>query len=71
MRRGSWTYIPPGSGPALYTNTNTESGNAPEPQLYDLSQDIGQITNVAESHPERVAEMDARLAEIRGSERTR
>ena len=36
----------------------------PEPQLYDLSADIGQITNLASAHPEVVATMENRLDEL-------
>lgn len=71
MRRNQWSYIPPYEGPAMNLATNTELGNAPDPQLYDLSQDIGQIKNVANENPELIAELSARLKEIRGSERTR
>ena len=39
----NWVLIPPHSGPALNTSTNTELGNSPEPQLYDLTADIGQM----------------------------
>ncbi|MHC4887775.1 MAG: sulfatase family protein [Planctomycetota bacterium] len=71
FRRDDWVYIPPHDGPALLTNTNIESGLAPEAQLYNLSQDIGQITNVAGDHPERITEMASRLETIRSEEATR
>lgn len=71
VRSGSWTYIPPYAGPAVSAHTNTELGNAAEPQLYDLSQDIGQIRNIAAERPEVVAELATRLAEVVSSERTR
>ena len=71
VRSGSWTYIPPYAGPAMSTYTHTELGNAAEPQLYDLSQDIGQIRNIAAERPEVVAELATRLAEVVSSERTR
>jgi arylsulfatase A-like enzyme len=64
-RRGNWTYIPPYQGPQVNVNTNTELGNSLDPQLYDLSQDIGQITNLAAAFPARAAEMQARLDSIR------
>lgn len=39
---------------------------APREQLYDLSNDLGQSTNIALAHPERVAAMRTRLAELTG-----
>lgn len=71
VRMGSWVYIPPYPGAAVLEATGIESGCATEPQLYDLSQDIAQIRNVAVEHPERVAAMRERLNEIRAGSRTR
>ena len=71
LRQGDLVFIPPHAGPAVYANTNIESGNAPEPQLYDLGADIGQVRNLAAERPEVVAAMTARLKEIRGGSRTR
>ncbi|MBN1672599.1 MAG: arylsulfatase [Kiritimatiellae bacterium] len=70
-RKGDWVFIPPHDGPAMNTNTNIELGNSPDPQLYDLSQDIGQIRNVAAERPELAADMAARLEAIRKGARTR
>jgi len=71
LRQGHWTYIPPHDGPAVVVDTGTETGNSPEPQLYDLSLDIGQITNQAVAEHERSAAMATRLAEIRRGSSTR
>ena len=71
LRQGSWTYIPPHEGPAVFPYVNIESGNAPVPQLYDLRLDIGQMRNLAPEHPQKVTQMDARLAALRASMRTR
>ena len=71
IRQGSWVYIPPHPGPALNPNTYIETGNSDNPQLYDLSQDMGQITNLAGKHDGRVAAMSARLTEILAGDRTR
>lgn len=35
--------------------TNTETGNSPEDQLYNLRKDIGEKENVAAQNPEKVA----------------
>jgi hypothetical protein len=46
-------------------NTNTELGNDPQPQLYDLAVDVGEKQNVAAEHPDLVQEMAAQLKRIR------
>jgi arylsulfatase A-like enzyme len=71
LRQGDWILIPPHEGPAVSWSTNIETGNSPDNQLYDLSEDIGQISNRAEDEPERVTVMTARLEEIRAGARTR
>ena len=52
-------------------NTNTELGNDPKPQLYDLSVDLGEKRNVAGEHPQLVEEMAAQLQKIRDQGRSR
>lgn len=71
FRQGDWAYIPPYEGQAFNAHTNTELGNSDEPQLYNLSQDIGQITNVAEQETERVQAMQAALDAIHAGTGTR
>ena len=65
LRRGNWKYIEPRQGPKRSANTNTELGNDPNPQLYDLAQDPGETNNVAAQHPEKVRELEALLRQIR------
>jgi hypothetical protein len=71
LRQGNWVFIPPHDGPAVNTNTGIETGNAPEPQLYDLSLDIGQIRNAAGERTDLVEKMQQRLDAVRASRRTR
>lgn len=71
LRQGDWTMIPPHDGPFIQPNTKVELGNMPEPQLYDLSQDIGQIRNLAGEQPDRVEQMQARLDAIANSDGSR
>lgn len=68
---GRWKYIAPGKGAKINRNTNTELGNDPAPQLYDLGSDPGERFNVAPQHPERVRQMAAQLEKIRSAARTR
>ncbi|MCL4641763.1 MAG: arylsulfatase [Pseudosphingobacterium sp.] len=60
--KGKWKYIEPGNGRAYAKLTDTELGNAPHPQLYDLSKDMGEKNNVADTHPKIVKELAAILA---------
>jgi arylsulfatase A-like enzyme len=71
LRQNDWVFIPPHKGPAVSPTTHIELGNADQPQLYNLAQDVSQITNVADEHPERVNSMTERLGEIRRGNRTR
>lgn len=63
---GNWKYIAPSGGQKVNPNTNTEMGNDPAPQLYDLSNDLGERNNLAAQYPERVKAMQERLAQVRG-----
>ena len=67
LRQGNWKYIEPGKGPRIQQNTNTELGNDPEPQLYDLGADEGERNNLAATRPEKVRELAALLEGIRRS----
>jgi arylsulfatase A-like enzyme len=71
VRQGSWKYIEPNDRPAMNLNTNTELGNSKMPQLYDLSVDPGERTNLAERRPEKVAELQALLDRVRKAGRSR
>jgi arylsulfatase A-like enzyme len=62
----NWKLIAPGNGPKMNLNTNTELGNDPAPQLYDLAADIGEKNNLAPQNPARVQAMMEHLARIRG-----
>ena len=53
-----WKYIEPSTRPRMNVETNTELGNDPAPQLYDLIADPGETTNVATKYPATVKEMD-------------
>ncbi|HVX65937.1 MAG TPA: sulfatase-like hydrolase/transferase, partial [Bryobacteraceae bacterium] len=70
VTQGGWKYIEPASGQRLNRNTNTETANDPQPQLYDLTKDVGEKSNVASEHPERVKAMSALLDRVRKQSRT-
>ncbi len=71
LRLGQWKYIEPGKGPKVNQNTNTEMGNDPGGQLYDLSSDLGERRNLASSEPDRAREMAAMLNKLRQDGRSR
>jgi arylsulfatase A-like enzyme len=54
LRRGKWKFIPASNGPRKNVATDSELGNDPSPQLYDLDADPGESRNVAAEHPEVV-----------------
>lgn len=60
-----WKYIEPSGGPKMNVNTNTELGNDPAPQLYNLKEDIGERDNRAADNPEKVMELAALLSRIK------
>ena len=62
---GEWKYIEPSDGPAIEFWTKMELGNDKQPQLYDLSSDPSEKTNVAKSHPEIVKELSALLESVK------
>lgn len=64
---GNWKVIAPSNGQKMNRNTNTEMGNDPQPQLYDLSKDIGEKNNLAGEYPDRVKSMLEHLQRIRGA----
>ena len=66
---GNWKYFEPSDGPALEYWTKMELGNAPEPQLYDLSTDPCELNDVAAEHPDVVKSLSAQLAGVRGAVR--
>jgi arylsulfatase A-like enzyme len=60
VRQGDWKFIEPNKQP------NAGSG---QPQLFNLANDLGEKTNLAKRHPEKVQELEKLLREIRQSGR--
>ena len=65
LRDGEWKFIPPATGARLNGNTKTETGNSPQPQLFNLANDIGETNNLASTQPERAKKMAVQLEIIR------
>ena len=64
-----WKYIEPSKFGKMNKDTNTELGNSPLPQLYNLKSDPGETTNLAEKYPEKVIELKTRLDKVRKAEK--
>lgn len=67
LRKGDWVLIPPYKGAAVSKNVNIETGNLETYGLYNLTTDVGQQENLADSNPEKLTEMKTTFEEIRGS----
>lgn len=64
LRKGSWKYIQGKKGPAVYSNTNIESGFAETGRLYNLQYDPVEQNNLIKSKPEKAKELHLRLQQI-------
>lgn len=62
---GNWKYIEPSNRPAYEPTTDTELGNAKEPQLYDLSKDPSERNNLATQYPDKVKALAEKLLQIK------
>ncbi|MEJ5960940.1 sulfatase family protein [Pedobacter immunditicola] len=60
--KDGWKYIPVNKGLAINKLVNIETGNSPEPQLYDLKNDLGEKNNLAAKFPKKVKELANLLA---------
>ena len=63
--KNGWKYIPPNKGEAYDKLVGIETGNAVEPQLYNLKDDIGEKHNLAEQYPEKVKELESLLESVK------
>ena len=63
VRWGKWKFIPSSPGPRMSRPTNTELGNDPAAQLYDLETDPGETRNLANDNRAVVDRLAKILAE--------
>ena len=68
LRSDNWVMIPPYPGPAVNTQVNIELGNSSDYQLFNLSQDLGQLNNRAETDSIKLNEMIEAFKGMRGSD---
>ena len=69
LRMGDFKYIAAvenlaTAGTFIKNDKNIESGASEEPQLYNLSNDLAEMKNLAERHPDLAHEMNLKLEEI-------
>ncbi len=67
---GDWKVIQPHSGPKR-NQTGNEIGNDPQPQLFNLVNDLAEHNNLAAQHPDKVNQMLATLEQIQKNPRSR
>ena len=63
---GEWKYIPAGDGPAINKQTNMELANSQENQLYRLTDDVSEQTNLYEEKKEIAEKLEQELVRIVG-----
>ena len=66
LRHGSWKFIPENPN----VGKKGKSGG-PTAQLYNLADDLGETTNIADKHPAKVAELTALLEQVKTKDRSR
>lgn len=59
--KDNWKFIPPNDGVSYDQLVGIETGNAKEPQLYNLNDDIEEKNNVAKKFPKKVKELSELL----------
>lgn len=62
---GTWKFIAAGKGSAYNPQTNTETGNLNQDQLYNLAADLGEKENVASQNPQIVEKLRSKLEQIK------
>ncbi len=65
LREGKWKYISPSNGYKQAWGTGIETGYQRMPQLYNLAEEKGERTNLAEQRPAQVYRMQDLLKQIR------
>jgi arylsulfatase A-like enzyme len=64
LRSGNWKYLVIGPGAGKKNQEKAKAKGTKKAELYDLSKDLSETTNVADQNPEVVAKMAKLLAEI-------
>jgi arylsulfatase A-like enzyme len=65
IRKGEYKLIEANPGVRVAAYTNQELGSGDKPQLYKLSDDLGETKDLAASMPDKVAELSALLSKVK------
>ena len=66
LRTQHWKYIPPcDGGPLITWGPKIETGNRPEPQLYDLRSNPSEQADVSDKYPKVLQRLQRMLGEVR------
>ena len=59
VRQGKWKlcFFPGSGGWSKLKDSDARKAGLPEMQLYDMEADVGETTNVADQHPEKVEQL--------------
>ena len=69
LRTERWKFIPPhAGGPVITWGPVIETGNSPQPQLYDMRRDRQEQTNVAKDHGRVVKQLSEWLEKVQRGE---
>jgi arylsulfatase A-like enzyme len=63
--KNGWKLIMPNQGAPYDKLVGIETGNSPEPQLYNLNEDLGEKNNLATKYPEKVKELENLLSKVK------
>ncbi|MBM4104642.1 MAG: arylsulfatase [Planctomycetes bacterium] len=71
IRVGDWKYIEPSDKSKFIWQTGIETGNNPQPQLYNLKDDPGERNNLADKHPDILNKLKPMLEKVKQANRTK
>lgn len=71
FRLGHWKYHEPSNAARIAWQTGIDTGARPEPQLYNLKDDPGETTNLAQRYPEKAEHLHAMLQQLKRTGRSR
>ncbi|MCX7421827.1 MAG: arylsulfatase [Planctomycetia bacterium] len=71
IRQGDWKFIQPGGGGRQAEQSKKDLKASQAGQLFNLKEDVAEKTNLVATHPEKVAELQALMKQLREQGRSR